>query len=212
MQNVMCSWKVTLLYIANHKCQVNGDLISWVEEAYQILSRKRLHDAANTSTCCHFPLQSLHILMPERLIGRRSPIANVIQRHVRRLIARPALVSLLRRSVALSTPQGTLHPFILVWALLIPELAPCWSVSVSLDPVAPSAAAARAEEPEEARGEGEEDAEPDGHVNAVAEGAVNVVFLQRIIEGACQGSVEDGGCKGESDKEDGADGGDDGSR
>ena len=148
--------------------------------------------------------------MPKRLIRRRPPIANVIQRHVWRLIARPALVSLLRRSVALPTPQRTLHSFILVWALLIPELAPCRSVSVSLDPVAPSAAAARAEEPEETRGEGEEDAEPDGHVNAVAEGAVDVVFLQGVVEGACQGGVEDGGCEGESDEEDGADGGDDG--
>ena len=150
--------------------------------------------------------------MPKRLIRRRPPIANVIQRHLGPLIARPALISLLRRSVALSTPQRTLHPFILVWTLLIPKLAPCRSVSVSLDPVTPSAAAARAEEPEETRGESEEDTEPDSHVNAVAEGAVDVVFLQRIVEGAGQGGVEDRGCEGESDEKDGADGGDDGSR
>lgn len=152
----------------------------------------------------HSPLYSLHILMPERLVGR-PPISNVVQRHLRRLITWPALISLLRRSVTLTTPQGTLHPLILVWALLIPKSAPCWSITISLDLVAPPTAAARAEEPEEPRGEGEEDAEPDCHVNAMAEGAMNVVFRQRVVEGACQSGIEDCGREGEADEEEGAD-------
>ena len=148
----------------------------------------------------HHPL---NILMSKRLIGRPS-VSNVIQRHLRRLVAWPALISPLRRSRTLTTPQWTLHPLILVWALLIPEPAPCWTVTISLDLVAPSAAAARAEEPEETRGEGEENTEPDRHVDAVAEGAVDVVFLQRIVEGARQSCVEDCGCEGEGDEEQGA--------
>lgn len=87
------------------------------------------------------PKHTLHILMPERLISR-APIPNVVQRHVRRLIAWPALIALLRRSICLSTPQRTLHPLVLVWALLVPESAPCWSVAVSLDLVASSTATA----------------------------------------------------------------------
>lgn len=143
--------------------------------------------------------------MSERLV-RRPVIPDVIQWHVRRLIAWPALISLL------SAPQRTLHSFILVGALLVPELASCRSVTVSLNPVAPSAAAARAEEPEEARGEGEGDADPHRDVNVVAEGAVDVVFRQRVVEGARQRGVEDRGREGEGEEEEGADGRDDGRR
>lgn len=142
--------------------------------------------------------------MSKRLVGR-PPISNVIQRHLRRLVAWPALISPLRCSIALSTPQRTLYPLILVWALLIPEPAPCRTVTISFNLVAPSAAAARAEEPEETRGEGEENTEPDRHVNAVAEGAMDVVFLQRIVESARQSGVEDCRCEGEGDEEQGAD-------
>ena len=109
--------------------------------------------------------------MPKRLIRRTLiPIPDLIQRHIRYLIARPGLIpSLLRAPVPLlSTPERTLHPLILVWALLIPESAPCRPVTIPFDPIAPPAAAARAEEPEKARAEGEGDADPDGHVDAVA--------------------------------------------
>lgn len=142
---------------------------------------------------------ALHFLVPEWLIGR-PVIPDVVQWHVRRLIAWPALISLL------STPQWTLHPLILVRALLVPELASRRSITVSLDPVAPSAAAARAEEPEEARGEGEGDADPHRDVDVVAEGAVDVVFRQRVVEGARQRGVEDRGREGEGEEEEGADG------
>ena len=142
--------------------------------------------------------------MPERLISRAT-IPNVVQGHMRRLIAWPALIAFLRRSIGLSAPQRTLHPLVLIWALLIPESAPCWSITISFDLVAPSTAATRAEEPEETRGEGEENTKPDGDVDTVAKGAVDVVFRQRIVEGAGQSGVEDCGCEGEADEEEGAD-------
>lgn len=137
--------------------------------------------------------------MPEWFVSG-PVIPNIVQRHMRRLIAWPALISLL------STPQRTLHPLILVRALLVPVFASCRPVAVSLDPVAPSAAAARAEEPEEARGEGEGDADPHRDVNVVAEGAVDVVLCQRVVEGARQRGVEDRGREGEGEEEEGADG------
>ena len=160
-------------------------------------------------TLVPLPHHVLHVLVPERLISR-PPVPDIVQRHLRRLIPRPALISLLRRPVALPAPQRALHPLVLVRALLVPEPAPGGTVAVPLDLVAAPAAAARAEEPEETGGQGEEDAEPDGHVDAVAEGAVDVVFGQRVVEGARQGGVEDGGGEGECDEEEGADGRHDG--
>ena len=79
--------------------------------------------------------------MPERLISRAA-VPNIVQRHMRRLVARPALIALLRRSISLPTPKRTLHSLVLVWALLVPEFAPRWSVAVAFDFVASSAAAA----------------------------------------------------------------------
>lgn len=69
---------------------------------------------------------------------------------IRRLIARSALIILLRRSISQSTPERALDPFILIRALLVPELPPRLSVTISLDSVAATTAAAATEHPEEA--------------------------------------------------------------
>ena len=140
--------------------------------------------------------------MPKRFISRRAPI---VQRHL------IPLLLLLRRAVALSAPQRTLHPLILIRDLRIAEPAAGRRIGavvggVALDAVAAAAAAAGAEEPEEAGGEGEGDAEPEGDVHVVAEGAVDVVFGEGVVEGGGEGGVEDRGGEGEADEEEGTDG------
>lgn len=133
----------------------------------------------------------MSIIVPERLIGR-SPAPHIGQRHliVRLLVPRPALESpSFGRTI--SGPQGALDPLVLI-RILVPEILPRRSVTVASDPVAPSRATARAEEPEEAGGEGEEHAEPDGDIDVTAEGAMNVVSLEGAVEGARENRIEDG--------------------
>ncbi len=128
---------------------------------------------------------------------------------IRRLEAWSALVSFLWRPVPLATPDRTFHPLILVRTLLVAELPPRLAVTISLDPVAPTTAAATAEHPEEASAQRERHREPDVDVDAAAQIAMDVVFLQRAVEGAGEGGVEDCGREGEGDDEEGADGADD---
>jgi len=92
---------------------------------------------------------------------------------------------------------------------LVAELPPRLAVTISLDPVAPTTAAATAEHPEEASAQRERHREPDVDVDAAAQIAMDVVFLQRAVEGAGEGGVEDCGREGEGDDEEGADGADD---
>ena len=123
---------------------------------------------------------------------------------IRRLIPRSTLIR--RHAIRLPPLQRALYPLILIRALLIGVLAPRGSVAVSLDSIAASTAAARAEHPEEARAKGESDGEPGGDVDAVAEMAVDVIFGEGVVKGAGEDGVEDGGREGEGEDEEGGDG------
>ena len=136
--------------------------------------------------------------MPEGLISRlplRAQISHLMP------------PTTLRLTIRLTAFKRTPHPLVIIRRLLARAPTPATAVfslvivTIPLDAIAPPAAAAGAEQPEEARGEGEGDAEPGGNVDAVAEGAVDVVFVEGGVEGACEGGVEDGGRKAEGDDE-----------
>ena len=94
------------------------------------------------------------------------------------------------------------HPLIRI-GRLFPHFA---IPPIPLNTIAPPGTAARAEQPEEARDPGEEDCEPCPDIDCAAHAPVDVVLFEGVVEYPCEGRVEDCGCEGEGDGEEGGDG------
>lgn len=109
--------------------------------------------------------------------------------------------------VARVTHVGALDSFVVV-RRVFPAFPS--AVIVPFDPVTTATAATGADQPEEARGEGEGYGEPDPDVDGAANIGVDLVLLERGVESADEGGVEDRGCEGEAHEEEGADAADDG--
>ena len=115
--------------------------------------------------------------MPERLIGSPPLIAHGAQ-----------LVSVIGLVVRQPPLKRTPHPLIVVRHLLPPKkstpllLIPLGLTIIPLDAIAPPAATARAEQPEQPRRHREHDPQPRGHIDILPQRTMDIILVQRSIE------------------------------
>lgn len=124
------------------------------------------------------------MLMPERLIRRLLLLAH-IPHHDATLLPCVRLLPCIR----------LLIPWLRAWHALIIRIVapPALPIAIALNAIAASGAAAAREQPEEARGPTKRHGQPRPDIDIAPHGAVDVVVLERGVEGAGEGGVEDGG-------------------